>query len=191
MKNILIDVDDTLTDFLYKRNNLIKKYIKDNKLPYKIIDINCTKSAKVANWPLDSCIKFWHDIGTEEQLNCKPQKNCAKVIKNLKNNGYKIIIVSARPDIYYEAYKYTKAWLDKQKIYFDVLIIGQQDKKSAMLNNNIDIVIDDSISTITSASELNLKSFLFTTEENKNFVLPENCIRVSDWKQIEKLIFKQ
>lgn len=39
MKNILIDVDDTLTDFLYVRNHLIKKYIKNNKLPYKIMKI--------------------------------------------------------------------------------------------------------------------------------------------------------
>ena len=188
MKNVLIDVDDTLTNFLKQRNNLIKKYIKKKKLNYKIVDINATKSAKVADWPLEECINFWHEIGAKKQLQCKSQKYCAKVVKRLKDNGYKIIIVTARPDSYFEAYKYTKEWLDKNSIHYDVLVTGQQNKKEAMLKNKIDIVIDDSVSTIENAQELYLKSILFTTNENKNYNLPKNCTRVKNWKQIEKLL---
>ena len=65
--NILVDVDDTLTSFVEERNNLIVNYIKDNKLPYKILDLNCTKSAKVADWPIDECCKFWTEVGTIAQ----------------------------------------------------------------------------------------------------------------------------
>lgn len=190
MENILLDVDDTLTDFLYKRNKLIKKYLKDKNLNYKIVDMNATKSAKVSDWPLDECVNFWHEIGTEEQLKCKAQKHCAEVVKNLKDNGNKIFIVTARPSIYFEAYKYTKLWLDKNNICYDEIITGKLDKKETMKKLGISLVIDDSTLTINSASELNIKSFLFTTKENKDFELPAGCTRVRNWKEIEKSIFK-
>jgi len=188
MKNILIDVDDTLTKFLKYRNNLIKKYIKTKNLPYKILDINCTKSAKVANWPIEECINFWKDVGKNAQLKCPTQKNCAEVINKLRETGNKVFIVTARPDIYFEAYKYTKLWLDKNNICYDTLIVGKQDKKQTMIENKIDLVIDDSVSTIISAQELNIKSIIFTTKENKKFMTPVNCTRVKNWRQIENLL---
>ena len=189
--NILVDVDDTLTNFVKERNRLIKKYIDDKNLSYKILDINCTKSAKVADWPIEECCKFWKDVGTIAQLNCPSQEDCQAVLSKLKQKGHKIIIVSARPDIYYPAEKYTKLWLEKNNIPFDKIIIGKQDKKQSMIDNDIKLVIDDSIQTITYATELNLNSFIFSTEENKNYNPFGKCLRVSSWKEIEKILIER
>lgn len=186
--NILVDVDDTLTSFVEERNNLIVNYIKDNKLPYKILDLNCTKSAKVADWPIDECCKFWKEVGTIAQLNCPTQRDCQSVLSKLKQKGHQIIIVSARPDIYYPAEMYTKMWLDKNNIPYDKIIIGKQDKKQSMIDNDIKLVIDDSTQTINYATELGLDSFIVSTKENSNFKAPDKCVRVFSWKDIEKLL---
>lgn len=186
--NIMLDVDDTLTNFLEKRNNLIRKYIEERKLPYKILDINCTKSAKVADWTIEECCNFWKEIGTIAQLESSCQKDSPKVVQELKKQGHKIIIVTARPDMYFEAYRYTKLWLEKHNIPFDTIITGKYDKKQTMVDNKIDLVIDDSIQTIKYASELGINSLMFTTKENEKFSVPEKCIRVFSWKEIEKNI---
>ena len=186
--NILLDVDDTLTDFVHTRNNLIKKYIEDKKLPYKILDINCTKSAKVADWPLEECCKFWAEVGREAQLNCPCQSGAAEVVRKLKEQGHNIIIVTARPDIYFEAEPYTKLWLQKQGIPFDKIIVGKQDKKQTMIDNNINLVIDDSVQTITYASELGINSLMYTTEENKQQKPPRYCTRVNSWEEIDQIL---
>lgn len=188
--NILLDVDDTLTDFVEKRNGLIKKYIEDNGLPYKILDINCTKSAKVADWPIEECCKFWKEVGTLAQLECPCQKDASIVVQKLKNQGHKIIVVTARPDIYYDAFKYTKLWLEKNKIPFDLIITGKHDKKQTMIENEIQFVIDDSIQTIKSASELGLNSIIYTTKENEKFDLPKKCTRVFSWNDIKNIFVK-
>ena len=189
--NILLDVDDTLTDFLEVRNKLIEKYLKSKGLPFRVIDFNCTKSAKVADWPVEECVNFWREVGTEAQLNCSPQKDCAKVVKKLREQGHKIFIVTARPDLYFEAFKYTKEWLDRNGIPYDCIITGKLDKKQTMIDNEIDVVIDDSISTIKFADELGLKSFLFSTVENSDAEIPKNCKRVYSWSEIDKLFFEQ
>ena len=186
--NILLDIDDTLTDFIKERNNLIKKYIEDKNLPYKILDINCTKSAKVADWPLEECCAFWQEIGTQAQLESPCQKDSSRVVQELKKRGHNIIIVTARPDMYYEAYKYTKLWLEKNNIPFDILITGKQDKKQPMIDHDIQLVIDDSIQTINCASELGINSFMFNTKENEGFKVPDKCKRVYCWNEIENAL---
>lgn len=188
--NILLDVDDTLTNFVEERNCLIKKYIEDKNLPYKILDINCTKSAKVADWPIEECCNFWKEIGTDAQLKSPCQKDSPNVVQELKKQGHKIFIVTARPDMYFEALKYTKLWLEKQNIPFDTIITGKHDKKQAMIENKIDLVIDDSVQTITCASELGINSLMFTTKENEKVRVPEKCVRVSSWKEIKKILLK-
>lgn len=189
--NILVDVDDTLTNYVHIRNSLIKKYIQDKKLPYKIVDINCTKSAEVANWPIEECCNFWHEVGCEEQLKSEPQKDASLVMQKLKSRGYKIFIVTARPDIYFPAYEYTKQWLDNNHIPYDKIITGKLNKKQEMIDNKIDVVIDDSTKTIGYASELGIKSLMFTTVENSKANVPKHCVRVNSWNQIEEILINK
>ena len=186
--NILVDVDDTLTAFIPQRNLFIKKYIERKGLPYKIKDIYCTKSAEVADWPLEECCKWWHEEGREEQLKSKTQKNAAQVMQKIKEMGHNIIIVTARPDIYFPAKEYTEKWLVLNNIPYDKIITGKLDKKQAMIDNDIKLVIDDSVRTINYASELKIKSFMFTSEENKNAKVPAYATRVASWDQILELM---
>ena len=53
--------------------------------------MNCTKSAKVADWPIEECCKFWKEIGTASQLNCPSQEGCQDVLSKLGTRGHKII----------------------------------------------------------------------------------------------------
>lgn len=190
--NILIDVDNTLTDVLKKRNKLIKAYIKRNKLPYKILDINSTLSAKVANWPIEICREWWKNEGVKIHKKCKAQKQSANVVKCLQNLGHQIYIISARENDYWgDAYSETKSWLDFRNICYNKLIVGQVNKKQAMIDNKIDLIIDDFIGQIMCADELDIKSIIYTTNENKKFVPPSTCVRVNNWKQIKKILINK
>ena len=87
-----------------------------------------------------------------------------------------------------DAFKYTKLWLEKNNISFDDIIIGKQNKKQSIIDNNIQLVIDDSVQTVTHASELDINSIMPTTKENQKFDIPEKCIRASSWNEIEKIL---
>ncbi len=184
--NISLDVDETLTDFLEKRNLLIKKYIEDNDLPYKILDMETTISSSLADWPMEECIKFWHKIGASEQLKCKAKIGCVEIIKKLHENGNKIIIVTARQNNYFDAKLYTEIWLKQEGIIYDEMMVGQKDKKQAMIDKNIGLVIDDSITTIRQASELGIPSIIISTKPNQKEELPQNCTRLDSWEDFEK-----
>ena len=49
-----------------------------------------------------------------------PRDNAVNVINKLKNDGHKIIIITARDSEFHDdPYKYSKDWLDKNNIYYD------------------------------------------------------------------------
>jgi len=76
----------------------------------------------------------------------------------------------------------------KYDIYYDELIFtdayNKQSKADICIQNNIDIMIDDSISMCTNCIAKGIKTFLMNTKYNERVDIP----RVHNWKEIYEVI---
>jgi inosine-uridine nucleoside N-ribohydrolase len=112
-------------------------------------------------------------------------------INKLKQDGHKIYIITGRDNgEYSDLYVMTKEWLNKFNIYYDELILtnayknDKHGKTEKCLENNIDIMIDDSVHICKDCIEHNITTLLMDTPYNKQEEIP----RVHNWKEIYEFI---
>ncbi len=182
--NIGIDIDDTLTNYHRERLSTIKKFIKTNNLDVQIVDSNASNTLKICNWNTDQCHMWWDTIGNNLLKICKAQKYCKQTIDYLKSQGHNIILITARNDEWHgDAKQITENWLKNNGIVYDKILFDCATKTQPMLDENIDIMIDDSYKVCLEAVELNKTPILFSGPQNKTFS-HEKVLRVKTWKQI-------
>ena len=183
-----VDVDDTLTSCHKQRLKAIKKFIKDNNLNCQIVDKNASNSLKICNWNEQECHKFWLEVGNDMFRDCKPQKSCAKVINFFKEQGHKIVLITARNDFWHvDAKKLTEDWLKKHNIGFDKIIYDCVKKKQVMQKEKINIMIDDNPSVCDEAKDIDVLPIIFSGPQNKDF-FDKTVFRANNWQQILKFI---
>ena len=70
----------------------------------------------------------------------------------------------------YKQYKnYNKGmYSEKNLIYYDKLIVNARDKGQACIENNIDLLIDDSISNCSSVYNCGIEAIMISNEKNSN-----------------------
>lgn len=173
-----IDIDDTITDsydiitsaYAYCTKSTQKTFI-NNKLSYYDLEKN------YPNYK-DFTIKAFSKIMPYAKV-----KNKAKeVIDKLHEMGYIIEIVSARNTTEYEdPYGITYNYLKKNNIYFDKLNVSIKDKGKFCKENNINVLIDDSIDNLNDALKYGIKTIIFNNVFNEN---EENFTRVNSWTDI-------
>lgn len=179
-----VDIDNVLSNF---NEVLLKDYINHNKeLRNNGIINNNAYIRKMFDWQEDEEKKYYKENIERLASLFEPIKDCSKYIKKLRNNGHYICIISGRNNgEYTDPYNMTINWLKKYDIEYDKLILtnayNHQEKANACIENNIDIMIDDSINVCIKCSESNIKSLLFNTEYNKN---ETRFTRVNNWKEI-------
>jgi uncharacterized HAD superfamily protein len=187
-----IDIDDTLTDIKDKLTNSAKEYaISINKnvenKNYHIVDIynNGNIYQKLFDFSYDELKYFLGTIQEEITNNAVPRKDCADVIKTLHNDGNEIYIITARDSEFHKnPYLQSKEWLNKNSIYFDKLIVNARDKAKVCLENNIDLLIDDSISNCLNVYNYGVEAIMISNEKSSN-----NEIRAFyNWKEIYNYI---
>ena len=83
----------------------------------------------------------------EEIVNkAEPRENAINVIRNLRKEGHKIYIITARDNEFHDdPYILSKTWLDKNKIEYDKLIVNARKKAQVCKQENIDLFIDDQL----------------------------------------------
>lgn len=183
-----VDIDNVLSNF---DEVLLKDYINHDKVLRNngIINDN-VYIRKMFDWSEEEENQYYKE-NIERLANLfEPIKDCSKYIKKLKNNGNYICIISGRDNgEYSDPYNMTTEWLKKYGIEYDKLILtnayNHQEKADICLDNNIDIMIDDSINVCIKCSNANIKSLLFNTEYNTN---ESRFKRVHDWKEIYEYI---
>ena len=150
-----IDIDDTMTDIKEKLTKAAIKYAKSLNKDIQNIDNNDIVDIynngniyqKLFNFNYEELKYFLGTIQEEITDNAFPRENCVEVINKLHNDGNEIYIITARDKEFHEdPYLQSKEWLEKNSIYYDKLIVNARDKKIACLENNIALLIDDSIS---------------------------------------------
>ena len=118
------------------------------------------------------------------------KKFAREVISDLKNQGHKIYLITARfarPT--FDIKQVTEMWLKDNQIEFDEIIYEAQDKVEAVKNNNIDIFIDDAVPNCEKVSEAGIKTYIMDSIENQGYEIP-NVIRLYSWIHAEQEILK-
>ena len=185
-KNITIgiDLDDTISSSNEMFIKYAKLYNKEKKINFKIDE---------TQWDLDKSFG-WNDNNYKEF--CKQylrtllneaeiKYNAVEKINKLKNEGYKIIIITSRNEKELnDMYSFTEKWLKNHNINYDKLIINSLQKEEECLKNKVNIFIDDNMKNCMNVyKKLQIPVFLFDGLYNTNDKY-SNIERVYSWDEI-------
>lgn len=144
-----IDIDNVISNF---NEELLKAYIEHDKELRNTGIIN--KNAEyirngMFDWTDEEEKTFYKENIERIAINLKAIEGASKYIKKLKQDGHTIYIISGRDNgEYTDPYNITKNWLEKYDIVYDKLFLvdayNSHSKTEICLENNIDIMIDDS-----------------------------------------------
>ena len=185
-----IDLDDTITktdEILFK---YAKKYNEEEKILFKINrgewDWN-----KAFGWDEEKCETFFSRYLKKIFEEAEIKENAKEKINALKNDGNKIIIITARDTkSLKEVHKVCENWLINNKVNVDKIVVDGEDKAQKCLENKIDIFIDDNVYNCESVyKNLKIPVLLMNSRYNKDYQNP-NIKRVYNWNEIYNEICK-
>ena len=184
-----IDIDNVISNF---NEELIKEYLMHDKELRNTGIIN--ENAKyirngMFDWTDDEEKTFYKENIERIAKNLKVIKGAKEYIEKLHEDEHLIYIITGRDNgEYLEPYKMTKQWLDANNIYYDNLILTDTYDKHAKaekcLENNIDIMIDDSVSICSDCIENGITTILMDTPYNRY----SNIQRVKSWKEFYRYV---
>ncbi len=183
MAIIGIDIDDTITNSTKVVKKYIYKYSNNEELKNNVEGI--IRGTYVSEYTKSFYKQRSKEIGNE----IKVKKHAVEVIKQLHDDGHKIIIVTARNNNYYDdAYAFSYEYLTKNGIVFDKLFVDKPYKLEICKKENVDIFIDDAVDTVDDTQMQGIKSILFSSSINKN--KKTKAKRLNNWKEVYKYINK-
>ena len=188
--NIGVDIDGVLTDFeRYVIDYGIKISVEKN-WPIKI-DVSQYLDINVFDWDNNQA-EIFRDKYFVKYLTETPVRLFApEIIKKLKEEGNRIYLITARDDDempeehYGEIQSRTKEWLKKHNIIYDELIF-KKEKLQPCIENNIDVMIEDSPENIEKLSK-QIKVIKFDCRYN-NDIENKRIITAYSWYHIYKII---
>lgn len=192
--NIGIDIDGVLTDIEKFMIEYGTKFCLEEDLEINIKQIDYSEMV-MFNWTQEQSDRFWNRYFTGYTLNETQRKFASEVINKLREQGNKIYIITARneyglsEEYYGKMQQLTKEWLRKQNITYDRLIFAKDEEKiSQCLENNIDVMIEDSPRNINDISR-KVKVIKYACKYNED-VEGANIITAYSWCHIYDLINK-
>lgn len=116
------------------------------------------------------------------------KNNVVEVINRLREKGHKIVIITARGRTIKEGLiEVTKAYFEKNNIIVDNIVFRCGDKSEACIENNVDLMIDDSIKVLNILKNNGIETLLFKSIVNKN--LETDLVVVDNWLDLETYIY--
>lgn len=184
-----IDIDNVISNF---NDEMLKEYIKHDKELRNagIINENAEYFRDgMFDWSKKEEDEFYYNNVERIAKRLRTIAEAPETIKKLKEEGNEIIIISSRDNgEYTNPTEMTENWLKENNIIYDKLILTNKDEKGkACQENNIDIMIDDSINNCEQISSMGIKVFIMDTRYNQN---ANQFERVRDWKDIYEKIQK-
>ena len=181
-----IDIDNVIANF---DDTLLKEYMAhDKKLRNTgIINENAEYLRKgMFDWTKEEEQRYYQENIENFAKKLKPLKNAPYYIQKLKEEGNKIYIISGRNNGEYKnPEKLTKQWLKDNSIPYDQLILTnayqEHEKTKACIENQIDIMIDDSIRTCLDLNKNGIKVYIMNTRYNQK---EKTLERVLTWEEI-------
>ena len=185
-----IDIDNCISNF---DDVLLKEYLKHDKELRNTGIINENPEylrTGMFDWTEEEEKSFYNANIEEFAKKLKPVEDASDYIKKLKEDGNKIYIITGRDNGEYKNPKeLTKNWLDRYGIVYDELIFtnayDKHAKTEVCLENNIDLMIEDSTRISLDLINNGIKVYTMNTRYNKK---EQTLDRVSNWKEIYERI---
>lgn len=173
-----IDIDDTITNsypiVMLEFSKLCSfDYNKalENALSYYDVMDRYPSFFKEENFILENVLA---DIPLKE--------NAKEVINKLYDEGYSIYFITARnKKEYHDPYVFSKNYLDKNGIKYTKLYTEVFEKAKFCLENDIDILIEDSTKHLGECKSLGVNGLTIDNKFNKNF---NEFKRIYDWNEV-------
>lgn len=187
-----LDIDNVISNFdevLLKEFMIHDKEIRNSGIVNKDADY-ITKG--MFDWHENELNEFYKNNIERISKSLDIIDGAKEYINKLKEEGYEIYIITGRDNgEYVTPYNMTKEWLEVNKISYDKLILtnyyknDKHGKTKECIENNIEIMIDDSINICKDCIENGINAILMDTQYNKK----ENKVkRVFTWKEIYNYI---
>lgn len=183
-----IDIDNVLSNF---NEVLLNDYIKhDKELGNNGIIKNNVYIRDMFNWTKDEEQQYYHNNIERIAKSLNVLENAPEYIRKLKEEGNEIYIISGRDNgEYSDPYKMTFDWLNKYNIVYDKVILtnayNSLEKAKICLENDIDIMIDDSTKILMEVDNSGITALLMDTPYNRQ---ANDFKRVHNWKEIYEFI---
>ena len=189
--NIGIDLDGVLTNYRKFAIEEGQKYCEENNKG-KLEKPEAYYMKDMYNWDEETDYDFWiKNIFSYAKENPAIQ-GASENIKKLKEDGQTIFIITARkfatPDdecekeIKEKMKKTVKEWLAKNEIEYDYIIFSTENKTKHIIENDIDVMIEDSPNNVKKLSKLT-KIICVDWPYNKG-IENDNIYRCYNWNEI-------
>ena len=185
MKSIMVDMDNVITDGLFK------EYIEEF---FKIkIDLNKTKEyAYVQKYTDNNKEAFWEWVQNKNFYENAPLlEDCKETLKKL-NKKYDIYIVTTY--LWKETIDISGNNLKNKYYYLRKKLPFIPPEKYIFASNknlmNFDIKIDDKLNNLEGGKTKLLFSAWHNKDISEQDLLKQNVIRVNNWKDIEKILLE-
>lgn len=122
----------------------------------------------------------------ERMVKNKDKDIVKEVIQKLLDKENEIYLITARGEnleFFRGSEKVTKEFLEYNNIKYTNIIFNAIDKAQLCIDNQIDLMIDDSIEHCEAVKNIGIKSIVFTSNVNKN--IPTTVERVNNWLELE------
>ena len=187
-----IDIDNCISNF---DDTLLKEYLKHDKELRNtgIINKNPEYLRKgMFDWTVEEENNFYNENIENFAKKLKPIEGAPYYINKLKEDGHEIYIITGRDNGEYQnPYELTKEWLNKYDIIYDKLIFtnayDKHAKTEVCLENNIDLMIEDSTKISLDLISNGIKVYTMNTRYNQK---EQTLDRVSNWKEIYERVSK-
>ena len=192
--NIGIDIDGVLTDMEREVTDYATKMCVEEGLPIKV-DVTQYYETDSFNWTQEQSDRFWNKYLVPYVVESNARRYAKEIIKKLRQEENKVYIITARdesgmPTEYYgKMQQLTKEWLKKYEIEYDKLIFTKdKEKLQRCIENNVDVMIEDSPSNIENIST-KINVIKFDCQYNRNME-GKNIITAYSWYHIYDIIKK-
>lgn len=186
-----IDIDNVISNF---NEELLKEYLNYDKQLRNtgIINENADYIRRgMFDWSDDEEINFYRNNIERIAKNLKVKDGAKEYIDKLIDDGHLVYIITGRDNgDYSDPYNMTEKWLSDNSIKYHNLILtdayknDEHGKTEKCIENNIDLMIDDSINICKDCIDNNVNTLLMNTEYNGQADMP----RVNNWEEIYKFI---
>lgn len=184
-----VDIDGVLIDDDTYRLDYMTKYCYENGLPD--IDNPYAYEAK-CDWTEDILYDYRKKYFFDYIKNAPVRSFASEIIKKLHDEGNKIVIITGRykttenSEIGEQMRNDTVNWLNKNNIIYDEIYYAHCPKIKEVKENNIDIMIEDSPSTILELAKIT-KVLCYDNRYNRDLEC-SNMVRVFSWYDIYRKI---
>lgn len=169
-----IDIDDTLTNTKENQIKLWKEYY--NNKPK--VGFSEQLPPDINEFDVDEYISiFWDTYRNELSFNSTFKENTSTIINQLIKDGHQLCIITSRPDYKYDDLKGKLRKIFKENnINIETLYTDIRDKGIFCKENNIDLLIDDSLKHVTNTISLGKKAILFNNIPSYKGLQTDNWI---------------